>query len=377
MDFVRIETLDDVTPHISNEHGFVVSRRQIFTVVDYVFSVPESFETAIALECRGLKFDRDGRIIGRPFHKFFNLGERQRVEDIDWTLPHRVEPKLDGSMVHPVLLDGELVFMTRMGATAQAQQARTHADAGLIDLSGHLVEAGITPVFEFTAPDNRIVVAYDEPRLTLLAARHIITGDYLPHDELARLAARFAVRLIEDTGPIGDAKAFVARARSEMGIEGYVLAFADGHRIKLKADAYVLRHKALAGVQLEKNVLAWVASRAVDDVVAILPPEIAARVVAFEAQVLRRVNEIVAEIEAFVAAHAHLPRKDFAALAFKTFDKRLTFAIFIALDGKDVRAALLGQLQQAAQSEPKVDAVRDLYRFRWSMDGLAMPDLEN
>ena len=84
----------------------------------------DTFDTAIARECRGLKFDADGRIIARPFHKFFNLGEKERVEDIDWSAPHQLFDKLDGSMIHPAMLNGEMVFMTRMGATDQARLAQ-------------------------------------------------------------------------------------------------------------------------------------------------------------------------------------------------------------------------------------------------------------
>lgn len=101
MDFPCIESLGDVEPHVCYEKGFVISRRRDYTVVDYVYVVADTFSTPISMECRGLKFDRDGRIIGRPFHKFFNLGERQRIEDVDWSARHRVQAKLDGSMVHP------------------------------------------------------------------------------------------------------------------------------------------------------------------------------------------------------------------------------------------------------------------------------------
>ncbi|CAO4143290.1 hypothetical protein [Methylorubrum extorquens] len=83
MSFPKIEHIDDVTPHVSFDKGFVVSRRPDHTVIDYVFALPETFDTPIARECRGLKFDRDGLLIGRPFHKFFNLGERERIEEID------------------------------------------------------------------------------------------------------------------------------------------------------------------------------------------------------------------------------------------------------------------------------------------------------
>ncbi|WP_375465142.1 RNA ligase [uncultured Methylobacterium sp.] len=345
-------------------------------MIDYVFAVPETFGSAVSRECRGLKFDADGRIIGRPFHKFFNLGERERIEDIDWSAPHCILDKLDGSMVHPVLLDSTLVFMTRMGATVQAALAQTHADEGVLGLSRHLLAGGITPIFEFTSPGNRIVVAYDTPALTLLAARAMVSGTYLPQADLVRLAERFGVRAVTVAGRIADPKRFVARARQEAGIEGYVVCFDDGHRLKLKTDGYVLRHKALAGVQFEKNVLAWVATGAVDDVVAILPPDIAARVLDYQGTVNAALAARAREIRAFVDENRSLARKDFAALTMQRFDKRLTQAVFTAYDGKDPSIALQMLATRAAASDLKVDAVRDLFGMRWSVEGLGLPELE-
>ncbi|CAO4195063.1 RNA ligase [Methylorubrum extorquens] len=376
MSFPKIEHIDDVTPHVSFDKGFVVSRRPDHTVIDYVFALPETFDTPIARECRGLKFDRDGLLIGRPFHKFFNLGERERIEEIDWSVPHAVQDKLDGSMVHPVLLEGSLTFMTRMGATAQAMAAGSEADSGTLDLSRHLLVAGITPVFEFTSPENRIVVAYERPALTLLTARDMVSGTYLPQIELADLAERFAVPLVRSHGSIADARAFAEAARRETGIEGYVVCFDDGHRLKLKTDAYVLRHRALSGVHLEKNVLAWVATGAVDDVIPLLPPEIGERVLTYQGTVNAGLAEQARAIRTFVAEHGDLSRKDFAALVSKRIDPRLKQAAFNAFDGRDPADVLLALVTRAAGSENRVEAVRDLFGMHWSTTGLPLPELE-
>jgi RNA ligase len=374
--FIRIEHIDDVAPHISFDLGFVVSRRPDHSVIDYVYTTDETFLTPIARECRGLKFDASGKIIGRPFHKFFNLGEKERVEDIDWSQPHATLDKLDGSMVHPVRLNGEIVFMTRMGMTDQSAKARLHADASMLALCSAMLDAGVTPIFEFTSPDNRIVVAYDKPRITLLAARQIISGDYFPHTELTALGNRFGVPVAANRGAINEAKTFVAEARELPGIEGYVIAFDSGHRIKLKTDGYVLRHKALSGLSLEKNVLAWVAARAVDDVVPLLSDELAKEVLSYQATVLTSLSRHAGQIKALVAQHGMLPRKDFAAIVMKEVDPRLRGAAFSALDGRDPAAALMGTIESAAKSGTSVDAIRDLFGMRWDVSGLAMPDLE-
>lgn len=375
MRFPRIETLGDIEAHAASEKGFVIFRRPDYTVVDYVYVVDDTFQTAEQLECRGLKFDREGRIIGRPFHKFFNIGERQLIDEIDLGTPYHIQFKLDGSMVHPVLLNGNIVFMTRMGITAQSKIAEQHARAER-DLSRHLLDAGITPLFEYTSPETRIVVDYDRPKLTLLAARETISGAYMPHRDLERVAAEFGVALVEGHEPVETLADFIKRARAETGIEGYVLVFDDGHRLKLKTESYVLRHKALAGIRLEKNVLAFVCEGTVDDLVPLLPASAAEPVLAYRDSVLRKVEELARRAETFAAEHAHLSRKDFAAACFGQFDTRLTATAFNALDGKDVRGALMNMLTSAAQSEPRIDAIRDLFGMRWSYSEAGLPDIE-
>lgn len=47
------------------------------------------------------------------------------------------------------------------------------------DFAKWCIQNDITPIFEYTSPTNRIVLKYNEEKLTLLAARHMITGQYL------------------------------------------------------------------------------------------------------------------------------------------------------------------------------------------------------
>ena len=172
---VDIYTIDDVLPHIAEDAGIYVADRGSYKVVDYAYVSDTTFTNPMTLECRGLKFAPNGEIIARPFHKFFNLFEREHIEDIDWAQPFTVLDKLDGSMIHPCQLDGELVFMTRGGITSQATEALRHASEGVLSLCQNLLAQDITPMFEYTGPENRIVLAYEKPELTLLAARDLHT----------------------------------------------------------------------------------------------------------------------------------------------------------------------------------------------------------
>ncbi len=371
---IRIEHIEDVLAEIDTDNGIIVSERPDYKVIDYVYTNDDTFNSSMARQCRGLKFDAEGRIIARPFHKFFNIGEKQQPHEIDWQAPHHILDKLDGSMVHGVLLNGELLLMTRMGLMDQARAARSKAEPSVLELSQALLEAGITPIFEYTAPDNRIVVAYDDTRLTLLAAREMVSGAYLPYAELAKLGQRHGVPVVDNVGRVDDHKRFIDEARGLEGIEGYVIAFEDGHRVKLKTDGYALRHKMLSSVTLEKNVFALVVEKAVDDVVPLLAPEVGTRVREFEQELNAGIARRYQEVEAFFMAHKELERRDFAAAAFKSLDKRLTGVAFAMLDGKDGREFLYDQLRRACKSGTTVDGLRDLYGFAWSTEGLLLPE---
>ena len=369
---IRIETIDDVLPHIPDGVGIIVSRRPDLQVIDYVFTNDDTFSNPVTLECRGLKFAADGRILARPFHKFFNVGEKEMPEAVDWSRPHVVLDKLDGSMVHPCVVGDRLAFMTRMGESAQAKAAFAGASPGAIALCRDLLAGGITPIFEFTSPDNRIVVPYDTTALTLIGARETVSGHYLPHGELEALSRRYDVALVQSFGAVGDFKTFIAGARALEGAEGYVVAFEDGHRLKLKADAYVLRHKALAGVAYEKNLLEWVAADAVDDVLPLLSQQVGARVAAYRDQVHTGVERRLAEITQVFEAHRDRPRREYAEAVRAVLDKRLHSVAFALLDGRDGRAALVKMLTWASKSEPRIDTVRDLFGLSWEGQDLVV-----
>lgn len=371
---VKIENIADVLPFIKEGSGIIVSERSDHSIIDYVYTTDDMWDSEMALQCRGLKFDGDGNIIGRPFHKFFNIGEKEAPQDIAWNLPLTVLDKLDGSMVHPVRLNDELIFMTRMGATEQAKQAHSFADSGIIELCQHCIGAQMTPMFEFTSPKNRIVVAYEDTRLTLLAIREFVSGRYLLHSELEALGQKFGVPVVKALGAIEEFQSFIDLAREEEGIEGYVVAFEHGHRLKLKTKHYTLRHKALASVTLEKNVLEWVLSGAVDDIVPLLAPKIARMLREYNDSVFDAISKREEEVIEFADDYRDLPRKEFAAKAKANLDSRIMGAAFAILDDRSPRKFLVDNLLRATGSINRIDAVRDLYGFEWKLDGITVPE---
>lgn len=377
MTFPTIERLDDALAHVREGVGIKVNRHARYTVIDYAYVSDDLFTDVWEREFRGLKFDAAGHLVARPFHKFFNWGERlgPDMAVIDWSRPHCVTEKLDGSMVHPAVLDGELVVMTCAGITPQGEAALALATPQQRDWMRATAGRGVTPILEFTAPENRIVVAYDEPALTLLAAREMRSGRYLTSTELLELAGD-VVPMVESYGPVDEPSAFLAAARAREGVEGYVIAFEDGTRIKLKSDAYVLRHKALSALMHEKNVAAFVLEGAVDDVLPLVSPHAAERLSAYRDALEASMRATAARIEAFHDEHRTLERRDYAQRVRETFDRRLMPLAFAAADGRDLVAATRKMVAGLTGSAARIEANRDLLPPPWIVDFLDLREID-
>ncbi|EEE38142.1 putative RNA ligase (Rnl1) [Rhodobacteraceae bacterium KLH11] len=167
------------------------------------------------------------------FPQVLQPGEKRPVQEEPWDASHAVLDKLDGSMIHPAIVGGEMVFMTRMGISTQSRAAWSVAGPEVKALCADMIATGFTPVFEFTSPENRVVLAYEVSQLTLLAIRHLRTGAYMPHAELEAVAIRHGVPIVAQFDSVEDVHRFWTDAQALEGVEGYVIAFEDGHRLKI------------------------------------------------------------------------------------------------------------------------------------------------
>lgn len=189
--FPTINHINDVLPHIEGREEFIVAERDFGKVVNYMVEMPDTFTLndsddiggIIRRECRGIKFYPDGKIAARPFHKFFNIGQKEETQPhlIDINKSHIIMDKRDGSMLHPMIVDGSIRWMTKMGITEVSEIAEKFISNNVKynKFAQWCIEQNLTPIFEYTGPKNQIVISYQQEELTLLAVRHMITGQYL------------------------------------------------------------------------------------------------------------------------------------------------------------------------------------------------------
>ena len=190
--FPDINHIDDVIPHIEDRPEFKVMEKDWYTVINYMVAFEDTFSLLrershhnmkIRRECRGLIFDTaTGNLISRPYHKFFNAGEREEtaINKINLYEPHVVLEKLDGSMIRPIPTKEGFRLATKAGITEVAMNAEYFIadDLDYADFINGCIEANLTPIFEWCSRKNRIVVDYPEDQLILTAVRNTFSGTY-------------------------------------------------------------------------------------------------------------------------------------------------------------------------------------------------------
>ena len=280
--FPTIKRIEDVLPAIADRDEFIVADRHDFRVINYNVGYADTFtidEDDVMLnygvwipkgvmrrECRGLIFYPDGTIMSRPFHKFFNVGERDETQMhcIDMSQPHTLYEKMDGSMIRPIMVNGVFRLGTKMGVTDTSIAAELVLTIELIQWMDIMMQQHVTPLFEFVSPDNRIVLKYEKPELVLLAIRHNITGEYL---DIESQRGNEFFPVVPSYGALdGDFAEYITRQRGKEGREGDIIRFADGHMLKIKNDWYVRIHKVKDKIRTDRHVLALLLANELDDV---------------------------------------------------------------------------------------------------------------
>ena len=353
---MQITNINQLLPHVEKKPEFVVLDKGEYTVIDYIYQDQHTFDEPMLMECRGIKFDRDGLILARPPRKFFNYGERGA--DLPLHRPHIITEKLDGSMIHPAMLERRLFFMTRKGHTDVAMKAERHVLSSpkhrYHEFCINALRDGWTPTFEYTGPNNRIVLRYDEEKLTLVLMRHTVNGHIMDRFEMEGIAEGYNVPVVQPPGDmtfdtqITDVAAFVKHTRELEDAEGYVIYF-DDYMVKIKAEDYVLKHRALDDMSSKKKVVALCAQGFMDDVLPILSEADAAELVEFNDALQEEINIFAltaTELANMVVSGKH-SRKDFAlAWASKIKPKWLAGVCFGIMDGKDARMMVLKAVQK-------------------------------
>jgi RNA ligase len=262
-----------------------------------------------------------------------------------------VTEKVDGSMIHPVLLNNRLYLHTRKGHTDVAKQAERFmmsSDIRYGNFCRTYIKQGWTPIFEYIGPNNRIVIRYDEEKLVLLAMRNTITGELLDYGQMRRCAFLSHVPVVQaHPGVIEDTDHFVQSARELEDREGFVVYFDDGYMVKIKADDYVLQHRALDDMSSKKKIVALCAQGFMDDVLPMLDEKDKAELIEFNAALQLEITRFVGSAQALAGkvVRGEVKRKDFKGHCVgMNVPAPYISAAFAYMDGKDIRKMVIDML---------------------------------
>lgn len=316
-----------------------------FRIFSYHYASYSDWLKPDALECRGIMFEmgENGpvRVAARPMEKFFNLDENPLSMGINIADVTYIMDKADGSLVSSYVDDGYLYLKSKTSLYSdQARQAAAliHSEeyAPLAVVVTELALDGYTVNMEFVSPDNRVVLAYQEPALFVLNVRNNETGEYVEYDELY---ANASIRpyLIGAYG-ISDTKTWVEGVRELEGVEGYIAVLKSGQRFKLKTAWYSALHHTKDSITSNERLFASVVSANSDDLRSLFAGDEYAiqKISAFEQAYLDYLGKSLELCQSFYDEYRGRARKDYAIAAQKaTVNQRHLFGVIMNMyEGK-------------------------------------------
>jgi len=313
----------------------------LYRVFSYRLAAYSDFLLPSALECRGIMYEisDDGapiRLAALPMGKFFNKSENPITMNLDFHNAKQIMYKLDGSLISTYTHNGILCFKSKTALESDHAKGAAQYILGeyltppdgvsLYNELQVLNDAGYTVNFEFTSPNYpfRIVIGYQETKLTILNIRSRVDGTYitLKEAEYALNAfyenhdKRFISSHWVDTVSVKNEEMddFITDIDNMSGIEGFVIQLQDGMLVKLKTNWYRALHHVKDSINSMRRLFEAVLEETTDDLRAMLCNDEFAllRITEMETKVTHIYNSIVKNVEDFYNTNKHLDRKDYA-----------------------------------------------------------------
>jgi len=412
--FPIIKNISQILPLIKDKPEFIVAEKTGgYTVVNYVVQTSDTFppvygspiidnkecmmvndfgdividilmhqkDMTLLRELRGCIFETaTGNILHRRYHKFFNVGERPETQlsEIDFSKPHVILEKLDGSMITPVQTTDGIRWGTKMGITEVALPVEEF-------VAGHpeyakfakaCLAKGQTPIFEWCSRKQAIVIDYPEDMLVLTAMRDNVHGTYSTYQELFYMGQGWKIPVVKAyAGTASSMADLVDQTRGMIGVEGFVVRFEDGHMIKVKAEDYLLKHKTKDSLSLEKNVIEILVSEKADDLKTYMDAKDLERFNKFEEDFWSGVKHTTGMLLALRCQCRTVDRKIYAVEFVQKRNSQYSkflYKMFDPMDNAAVFAMVKEAIAKSCSSQTKVNEVRWMFNCEWN----AKPILE-
>jgi RNA ligase len=225
------------------EEGKIISQRHPFLPLSiYNYSQKVQYDRdwdEITLMARGLVVEDSGKIIAKPFGKFFNAEELSEIPRESF----EVFEKMDGSLGIAFYYAGDWHMATRGSFTSE----QSKRGKKMLEKKQNCLVPALVYLFEIIYPENRIVVDYGkEEKLVLLAAFGAEMGHEIEYESLKHEHGNLPFELVKKYEGIRDFRTL--RDAVKENAEGFVVKFKTGMRMKIKGEEYVKLHRILTNV---------------------------------------------------------------------------------------------------------------------------------
>lgn len=188
---------------------------------------------------RGLILDQAGKVIARPWRKFFSLNERPdtSLQALPNEVPELSE-KYDGSMI--VVFYNPETNKWQACTRGSFDNKQSKVANKWLETRQSLFNKEYTYMFELVAPWNRIVVHYAEEDMILTGIIHTESGEDWTYAMVRKWGLEHGLNSVHfETKPIADVDVDAPIVNQE----GFVARFSNGLRVKVKYTHYILIHQ--------------------------------------------------------------------------------------------------------------------------------------
>jgi len=233
------------TEHVIDGYKIVTFNYFLCDYNYFVMPLRESPEIN-ARDVRGVTFvfNLDGTIYKRflMLEKFFNVNqvEETQIHLLKDKKIKYITVKEDGSLIAFMNLSNGKVFAKTQGGFTNEQSIAANEmyskDENLKEFVDETLEAGFTPLFEYVAYNNRIVLKYSGRELRLIGIRDNKYGEYISAIELSENKV-LKIPYIK-TMDVMSLEELETLMKTATDIEGAVVEFEDGMMAKMKSTWY-------------------------------------------------------------------------------------------------------------------------------------------
>ena len=168
----------------------------------------------------------------------------------------------------------------------------------------------------------------------------------------------FDIPVVEVHPRFETAKALLEYTKPLRGVEGFIVDF-DGHKVKVKADHYVMIHKTKDLIRADRNIADIIVNEQLDDVLPLLDAADLSVVRAYELRFDAAIENVLGRLEGLVtlARVLHGGIKKEVAINFvpNLKNKEDASFIFSALDGKELRPLVIKKIKDSVGNGPKYE----------------------